>query len=106
MNAYGQPLQVHLMTLSEYTVNVLLRSKLLSDNALAAAGHFNVMDYSSRRAFAFYYLTGMDIYTPLFFIHYLLYSFLHKLCGQNISINQQLYYDMIQYQFIPPESVN
>ena len=46
MNAYGQPLQVHLMTLSEYTVNVLLRSKLLSDNALAAAGHFNVMDYS------------------------------------------------------------
>ena len=46
MNAYGQLLQVHLMTLSEYTVNVLLQSKLLSYNALAAAGHFNVMDYS------------------------------------------------------------
>ena len=44
MNAYGQALQVHLMTLSEYTVNVLSWSKLQSDNALAAAGHFNVMD--------------------------------------------------------------
>ena len=42
MNAYGQPLQVHLY---EYTANVLSRSKLLSDNALAAAGHFNAMDY-------------------------------------------------------------
>ena len=46
MNAYGQPLQVHLMTLSEYMMNVLSQSKLLSDNALAAARHFNVMDYS------------------------------------------------------------
>ena len=45
MNAYGQPLQVHLMTLYEYKANVLSRSKLLSDNALAAAGHFNAMDY-------------------------------------------------------------
>ena len=48
----------------------------------------------------------MDVYAPLFFIHYWLYSFLLKLSGQNISINQQLYYDMIQYQFIPPEPVN
>ena len=43
MNAYGQPLQVHLMTLYEYTANVLSRSKLLSDKALAAAGHFNAI---------------------------------------------------------------
>ena len=70
MNAYGQPLQVHLMTLYEYTANVLSRSKLLSDNALAAAGHFNAMDYYYGCAFDFYFLTGMDVYAPLFFIHY------------------------------------